>query len=366
MRSTWKRRVLIGLAAVAIVGGGWLVFGHRREPQYQGHTVSYWFKTYCRACEWRTYDAGRLEDSQEAMVKLGTNAVPYLLEQAFNTNQDSAMLTNLIRVINSLPRSWPISAPVSQETMRGTAPVFLHRIRPPADQVLPFLERQFRLTNAPNIFARHQAVIALGYIGDGADRAVPLLVESLNDPDPLLQRIALDSLWEIGPKAGGAVPVLEQKLAREPNSFRRLWTAAILFRIEKRPENLKVLTDSLQESHPRGEREDAATFIGLLGPDAWAAVPALIAALPTNDANLDQEIVTALRQIGVPTSNYLPKLKKQLVSDDPQTRLRAARMVTFAAPNDADALNILAAAGNAARTHSQGTNAVTGTNGSVR
>jgi hypothetical protein len=341
-------------------------FVGNREPEYHGHTVSYWFKDYCRSCEWRKFDAGRLADSQEALIKLGTNAVPYLLQQAFDTNQDSAALTNLIRFINSLPRSWPVYAPVSQETMRGTAPNLLYRIRPPADQVLPFLEQQFRLTSSSNNFAHRQAIMVMGYIGDGADRAVPLLVEALNDPDPLSQLFAQQSLEEIAPQAGAAVPVLEQKLASEPNPSRRLWTAAVLFRIEKRPEDLQVLTDSLDASRPSPERDAAAFQIRRIGPDARAAGPALIAALPTNDANLDQTIIRALQLIGVPTGDYLARLKAQLKSDDPQERIQAARTVTCAVPNDPDALAILATAGNAARAQNRGTNAVTGTNGSAR
>jgi HEAT repeats len=357
--------VLLTLAAVVFVAVVYH-FVAGRGPKYEGHTVSYWFKEYCQSCEARTFDANRLNDAQEALKNLGTNAVPYLLEQAFNTNQDSAALTNLIRFINSLPRSWPVSAPVSQETMRGTAPTFLYRIRPPADQVLPFLERQFQLMNSSNNFAHRQAIMVMGYIGDGAARAVPLLVEALNDPDLVTQRIALESLLEIGPQATAAVPALKQKLADEPNISRRLWIASILFRIEKRPEDLKVLMDSLSADRPSIEREDAAVHIRIIGPDARAAVPALIAALPATDENLNQEIISALRQMGVPTGGYLSRLKAQLKSDDPQERLRAARVVTLAAPHDVDALAILATAGNAARAQRQGTNMVTGANGSVR
>lgn len=364
MRRVSKKWLVSAVTAAMLIGLGLFVFGRSTGPTYQGRTVSYWLKTYCRACESRTFDADRLNEAQEALVKLGTNAVPYLLEQAFNTNQDSAALTNLIRFINSLPRSWPVSAPVSRETTRGTAPVFLYRIRPPADQVLPFLERQFRLTNSPNNFAHLQAILVLGYIGEGADRAVPLLVEALNDPAS--QQIAQQSLEEIAPQARAAVPVLEQKLASEPNPYLRLWTAAMLFRIEKRPEDLKVLTSSLNAGRPLSERDRAAREIGRLGPDAYTVTPALIAALPTNDGNLDQQIITALRQIGVPIGDYLPKLKAKLTSDDPQTRLRAARMVTLADPHDADALAILAAAANATRTQRQCTNVVMSTNGSAR
>jgi hypothetical protein len=359
-------RIVLLILAAAVLAFVVSHFVADREPRYKGRTVSYWFKTYCRACESRTFDADRLNESQEALVKLGTNAVPYLLEQAFNTNQDSAALTNLIRVINSLPRAWPVSAPISQETMRGTAPVFLYRIRPPAAQVLPFLEVQFRLKNLSNNFAHMQAIILMGYLGDGADRAVPLLLEALNDPDPLSQKVALSSLWEIGPRAGGAVPLLEQKLAGEANPSRRLWFTAILFRIGKWPEDLKALTDSLQESHPLPEREYATTMIAMIGPDARAAAPALIAALPATNENLNQGIIATLSQMGVPRGDYLPKLKAKLASDDPQTRLRAARMVTLADPHDTDALTILAAAANATRTQRQGTNIVVGTNGSGR
>src|SRR5262245_61655110 len=62
----------LGLAAIAIAGLAVLL--RSREPQYEGHTLSYYLSS-------QTYgDLRRERDAREAIRQIGSNAVPYLVD----------------------------------------------------------------------------------------------------------------------------------------------------------------------------------------------------------------------------------------------------------------------------------------------
>ena len=57
--------------------------------------LSYWFKEYCRSGQRMTWDASRHEEAGAALRQMGTNAVPYLLEQAFDNGPSSGARKDL-------------------------------------------------------------------------------------------------------------------------------------------------------------------------------------------------------------------------------------------------------------------------------
>jgi HEAT repeat protein len=65
---------------------------------------------------------------------------------------------------------------------------------------------------ATNGVMRRTSVLALGYIHAEPDQVVPVLIESLHDPDLSVQLSALASLGDFGPEAKLAVPVLVELL----------------------------------------------------------------------------------------------------------------------------------------------------------
>ena len=183
----------LGLAA-ALAAFGWWGFS-KHEPKYEGKPVSYWFKEYRRPSE--------RDSSKEAMAALqaiGTNAVPYLLEQAFNTNEDSI----LFRYLNRLPRSWNLPRDDAYERCRYAAQAF-ELIKPPAHQLLSLLQRRLKSTN---VFDRNQSLFILGKVGDGAEEVVPELEAALIVTNRGTCAVAIQSLGWIGPRAGAAVPAL--------------------------------------------------------------------------------------------------------------------------------------------------------------
>jgi hypothetical protein len=337
---------VVGVSLVVVlIGVGWLFFAHNAEPRYEGKPVSYWLKEYCASGEQRTYDPIRQDEARKALLHLGTNAVPYLLQQAFNTNQDSSARTNLIRFIDSLPRSWGMPAAISLEEMRNEAQNTLIGIKPPAGLVLPFLETQFQCTNSTQNYQHRTAIYLLGGIGEGAEQAVPLLAQALKEQDTISQSLAVGALNRIGPKAGAAVPTLRERFVRETRWVRRCAFAGVLCRIDAgQTDALNFLIDDLNGSHQSNERQYAVSELGWIGPNAKAAVPALIKALSSTNVDFDETIIWALRGLEIPVTDYLPKLKSRLESGNPQQRLSAAKIVLFADPADQDARVALAKA----------------------
>ncbi len=78
------------LAAV-LIGVGWLFFGHNDEPTYEGKPVSYWFKEYYSPPRYAEPDSDNHQDALNALHAMGSNALPYLVQVAFSTNEDSAV-----------------------------------------------------------------------------------------------------------------------------------------------------------------------------------------------------------------------------------------------------------------------------------
>jgi len=88
----------------------------------------------------------------------------------------------------------------------------------------------------------------------------------------------------------------------------------------------------------------AASELGDIGPNAKAAVPAMIAALVSTDESVDEQLIMNLKKLGVSTGDFMPKLKSRLKSDNPQERLKATTIILFADPADQEARLALTAA----------------------
>jgi len=311
------------LAAFVLLtaAGGCFFFWQPAEPEYAGKRVSYWLKEYCRSGQRMAWDASRHEEAGAALRQIGTNAVPYLLDEAFDTRPSSGGRKDLCRLLNRLPRSWGLPIFVDPETMSSEGAEALKEIKPPASQLLPLLEQHLKSTDR---MERRTAVYLLGCTGDGAAQAVPWLCSALKRPDYWERVMAAQSLGWIGPNARAAVPALIEVLQSPPDTNRppvhpassaavalgaigsaaapalplvqglferetnwnsRCGLAVALCHIDAGQTNaFAFLTNSLATHEPANDRWIAASQLGNLGPNAKAAVPLLLAALDgTND-----------------------------------------------------------------------------------
>jgi HEAT repeat protein len=178
----------------------------------------------------------------------------------------------------------------------------LGKIGPAAKDAVPGLITLMKSNSSSEAYT---AAIALGRIGPGAKEAVPELlrvveknphhiraqaaealwhIEKNKDAIPALNRMVLhttgndmgaaaEALGRIGPDAKLAVPALEHAL-RHQGSLVAVKAALALWQIEKHKDAIPFLIDQLK--HRDGtERGHAVYQLGLIGPDAKEAIPAL-------------------------------------------------------------------------------------------
>ena len=131
---------------VALSVAGWILLRHSGEPRYQGKPVSYWFKRYYLSglandhTQWPA-------DGAEALAKLGTNALPYLVRVALSTNGDSALRVNYYRLLRKMPESWHLPRFISQDLIRQESLTAIGWTGAPASVVLPLLHTELNPTN---------------------------------------------------------------------------------------------------------------------------------------------------------------------------------------------------------------------------
>jgi hypothetical protein len=365
--------VLVGIVAML---AAWIFWSRAREPKYEGKTLSYWFKEYCRSGEYMRYDLTRNEETLAALKRLGTDAVPYLIEQTISTNEDSAAMTNFCRILDVLPASWNLPRPLTSWVMSEEAPIVLREIKPPAWQLLALMEKPLKSTNH---FERRQALFILGTVGDGAEQVVPYLVTAVKDTNDWGGPVAIKSLGWIGPRAreavpalievlqefGGtnqpgigwttaitlgkigvpapaAVPLVRKMFEQETNWNLRCGLASALFRIDpSQTDALDFLTDGVTNHQPANARWIAAEQLATIGPSAKAAIPALLQALESTNDNLLFVVPRALTNMGVAPQTFLPLMKKQLEATEDAPRITAAVCILEVDPTDHDSHLVL-------------------------
>jgi HEAT repeat protein len=365
-----RKRWLLGALAFVLAAGGWFLFRPTAEPQYAGRWLRDWFREYCASGQWMTWDAGRHEEAACALRQIGTNGVPYLIEQAFKGRPTPAFQKRTYQLLNSLPKWWGLPPFVSPEVLGVEAGNALIMIRPPAKQLLPLVTPYLESTDH---FRRCQVLFLLGATGDGAEAAVPWLCAALKGPDPMERALAVQSLGWIGPNADCAVPALIEVLKapgdtnrldhsaayalgeigsagapalplvrevfeRETNWNPRCSLAGDLCRIDaNQTDALAFLTNGLVTHEPANERWIAASQLGRIGANARPAVPILLAALDGTNAMLFSQVPSVLKKMGVSSDTFLPRMKKQLASKDETTRVNAAARVLEVDPTDHEA-----------------------------
>ncbi len=372
---TWKgRRLLVaGLLGAAIVAaGGWLMLGRGQEPEYKGKPASEWLKEYCLARVGTPWAPLRQKAALEAFRAMGTNAVPYLVAEAFNTRRNTTLQTNIHRLFSVLPESMQLPEFVSAQEFRDEAPFVLKEMKPPAQVLLPLLEPHLKSGNTNEY---RQSLFLLGTTGDGAEEAVPLLVAALQKPDPWTRNLALQSLGWLGPKAGGAVPALLDcvksskgtngsglsrmfaatfgkigsnavpalPLVRElfeqtTNWNQKCMLAGALCNINGgQMEALNFLIDGLTNHQPASDRWMAASQLGEIGPGAAAAAPVLLEAMNGTNGMLFSQIPKTLLAMGMTKESILPQMKRGLLLNDEAARVNVAARILDLEPADHDA-----------------------------
>jgi HEAT repeat protein len=253
--------------------------------------------------------------------------------------------------------------------MRVCAAEALSRIGPPAVAAVPSLIRAIEHSDPQHdaeILSLH-AVRALGRIGPEAKAAVPILNQLLekkngNDLDVVKAldgigappvRILADAVlrdgdpsaayelaW-LGPKAREAVPALRTALTDKRPQVRFSAAEALAFIDPPAADAIPVLIEGLnylndQEISVSG----VPSALAHLGPEAKAALPALIAVVTKRCE--DTDVIRALAQIDLEGRECVPALISALEGDDLDTADVAAKCLGLLGPRAREAVLALA------------------------
>jgi HEAT repeat protein len=235
-----------------------------REPAYQGKSLSVWLRQFEEAkvnsptsryhLSPTEFQAQFVEPTHDALRHMGTNALPRLL--------------SLLRAQNS---------PLQQraEALLGRLPFI--RWRPPSQEL-----------------RRSMALSGFSALGTNAQPAVPALIALLNNKDGEIRKYAAWCLGSVGPAAEQAVPALIQHLADLDSAVGESAESS-LGRIHRKPELvIPVLKERLAGA---GKKWLTLFALGCFGPEAKAAVPAILPLLDDRDRETRTWAAMSLKRI---------------------------------------------------------------------
>lgn len=170
------------------------------------------------------------------------------------------------------------------------------------------------------------------WLSTGA-RAVPTLIEMLQDDDPSTRIVAAEQLGQVGPAARAAIPRLLAQATADGNQHANTTAAAALKSIDLTSAR-QVMTHfmpRLQEQDAQ-QRRTACAVLGSLGPVAKPAVPALLAAGHDPDELVRRNALMALASIGIPSPPIVAALLEGLRDSSSLVRQTAVTQFAFTVP----------------------------------
>ncbi|MGE4180594.1 MAG: hypothetical protein AB7J34_12270 [Limisphaerales bacterium] len=385
------RRWLLGsLGVLALALGAWLI-ADRGQPHFQGRSVRAWFRQTYRSSDgsWGIGETASWYEARLAFLEMGTNAVPFLVREAFRFRRNSPLRTKLREVSKEMPEWAPRGAFTPYHEIQNQAVRLLRALEPPASVLVPLLQPHFESTDA-NRFV--QANMLLGSVGEGADSVVPRLLETVSHTT---NRFARNAAWqslrqigvrdrkvlnailetgrseqdpdflflgfvpwigEFGPAGSPVLPILEPWLSHT-NFLHRIRSALAIVAIDPGHSNAwKVLADaaSPDPNSPEADKfiEGLCEAVSRSSPRSDQRLANLLVPLAQrelaawNSQGASFRAINALQRVAPETTRTL--LEAQLARSD-DSRIHAARILLTLDRNHTAATKTLIDAGAAPR-----------------
>ncbi|MEI6784778.1 MAG: HEAT repeat domain-containing protein [Verrucomicrobiota bacterium] len=300
--------VLLMLALMAALVA--LSLPGKREPSYQGRSLSQWLKTYTLAGQ-RQLPWEQRAPAMVAIRSLGPNHLPLLLqwvrfEPARGPGREVGVMegvtysgflpawqTKVPSVLKPLLSWWSQQRPLRDDEAALAA---FHILGPAASAAIPELEHLALATNHP--YASRTAVVALARIGKASLPSLLTILANTNAPN--LDRVmeCLGNYPDLATNAHAAVPMIVRHL-KNPDAMGLAVTTLGKLALEPGIA-VPALMDCLPSSNDwlRGQ---AIVALGRFGSEARSAVPALNAALQDADPSVRNDATNALRSIAPET-----------------------------------------------------------------
>lgn len=290
-----KRRLILGILAVALVAALIIASAIPHEPSYEGRSLSQWLGDFTAA------DAAVRDRAEQAIRRIGPQAVPSLLD--FIQDQRPVWRQRFSGILTRLP-----SKALRERVLADTQSDLLERRGTSATRAFKFLANEataakpqlVRLLNSATdrqVFAR--AAIALAYLG--REGSPPLAVMLTNCPQlPLIHEpgvdpngariihtnsqltrrvICLDAISHMETNGEFAMPLVIAHL-KDTNGHVVVRACWALNALRLQPQlAVPALTEVIQRSTDPEVRGAAAFTLGEHGKDSRSAVPGLMSIL---------------------------------------------------------------------------------------
>jgi HEAT repeat protein len=271
-----------------------------REPVYHGKPLSGWLQSY---------DNAETPEADEALRKIGTNAIPILLE---NLQAKDSLLKLKLAALGL--RYTP------SETRHKRAEQGFSALGADASSAVSTLTEIYEQNSSPT--ARHAAANALVEIGPAAKQAIPALIKSATGTNSEVRAFAVYTLGRMAFESEIVVPVLITSLHdpdREVRYQAAFGLSSFAFMGGDAKAAVPALMEALQDSY-MGARCGAAQALGHIHSEPGTVVPALIKSLRDPDAFVRAHVAAALGEFGTNGKPAFGSLAELLHDDNLNAR----------------------------------------------
>ncbi|MCZ6840669.1 MAG: HEAT repeat domain-containing protein, partial [Alphaproteobacteria bacterium] len=185
----------------------------------------------------------------------------------------------------------------------------------------------------PIVAVQLEALKWIERVGGGAEAAVPALIEKLTNKNLDMRLAAAKALGQIGwntqdsGSALPALPILASRLASK-YAIEREVAAYNMRLIGSLPSATPKLAVLLSDPERRVRRA-ALKALGRIGPEARAALPAILATTRDQSAYVRQAAVLTLGDLDQLNENVLASLRRALRDEDWRVRLNAVKSLAI-------------------------------------
>ena len=176
-------------------------------------------------------------------------------------------------------------------------------------------------------------LLSLWYWLSTGARAVPTLIDMLQDDDPSTRIVAAEQLGQVGPAAQAALPRLLAQATQDGSQHANTTAAAAMKSIDLTAAR-QVMTHFIPRllDQDAQQRRTACAVLGSLGPVAKPAVPTLLTLVHDPDELVRRNAVMALASIGIPSPPVLAALLEGLRDSSLLVRQTAVTQFAFTVP----------------------------------
>jgi hypothetical protein len=296
VRRRWKILLLAATGLVA-VWAIWFVGFRKKEPSYNGKPLSEWLE---KVSSYKP--PAERDQARKAVVAIGTNAVPYLLEWCNERNFSRREWW--VGVHNKLNAFVSVDAMVNRFISRNSlqfndAVIGFQILGTNATIALPELVRRF--DTSTNVAFVYYTAFLIGHLGKpGLDFLIPVLQNKSDTRRDIVLQVIGETVryFVTADEAKPAVPIM-----------------------------LSIMNDVSDPLAPQ-----AAAQLGKLGAAPERVVPQLINALRSTNISMRASAISGLMEFRTNASAAIPALQKATNDSDATVRSLALAALPLIAP----------------------------------